>query len=197
MKDFLKSDCSKCFGLCCVALPYGKSSDFLYYKDAGVPCRNLCSDYRCSIHAELREKGFRGCVSYECFGAGQLVSQNLYQGHDWRNHQELSGEMFDVFTQVQQLHEMLWYLRQALNLKETKPFQSDLKKIYNETVQLTQNTPDEIINLDIAAHRNIVNEFLVKTSEIYRKDVVKTGKKKIKRSNLDYAGLDGRSGRFR
>ena len=74
MNNNLKSDCHNCFGLCCVALPYGKSADFPFNKDGGEPCRNLCSNNLCSIHDKLRETGFRGCVSYECFGAGQHVS---------------------------------------------------------------------------------------------------------------------------
>lgn len=80
MFNDLKSDCKNCFGLCCVALPYGKSADFPFNKDSGKPCRNLCSNNLCAIHDQLREKGFRGCVSYECFGAGQHVSQSIYIG---------------------------------------------------------------------------------------------------------------------
>ncbi|MCD2456791.1 pentapeptide repeat-containing protein, partial [Staphylococcus aureus] len=77
-----------CFGLCCVALPYAKSADFAFDKDGGTPCRNLQSNYQCSIHKDLREKGFRGCSAYECFGAGQKVSQITYEGKDWRNSPE-------------------------------------------------------------------------------------------------------------
>lgn len=80
MINALKSDCQNCFGLCCVALPYGESADFPFDKESGMPCRNLCSDNACSIHDKLRKTGFRGCVSYECFGAGQHVSQTIYKG---------------------------------------------------------------------------------------------------------------------
>lgn len=75
MRDSLRPDCENCFGLCCVALPYGKSSDFARDKEGGIPCSNLTSEYRCKIHQNLRTKGFRGCTVYECFGAGQKVSQ--------------------------------------------------------------------------------------------------------------------------
>lgn len=33
----LSADCEQCFGLCCVALPYGKSSDFAFDKSSGTP----------------------------------------------------------------------------------------------------------------------------------------------------------------
>ncbi|MEH7237792.1 pentapeptide repeat-containing protein [Bacillus sp. JJ1562] len=185
MNDFLKSDCTNCFGLCCVALPYAKSADFPFSKESGDPCRNLFSDHRCGIHDQLREKGFRGCVSYECFGAGQHVSQTIYNGRDWRKDSERAREMFEVFPLVQQLHEMLWYLNQALSLKETHSFQSRLQDLYNETLALTNIEPEEILKLDIVSHRSKVNVLLVKTSEIYRKGPTK----KVKKS-LDYVGAN-------
>ena len=50
----LQSDCGSCFGLCCVALPFAASADFAIDKDAGRPCPNLRTDFRCGIHTELR-----------------------------------------------------------------------------------------------------------------------------------------------
>lgn len=74
----LLADCSSCFGLCCVALPFSKSSDFATNKNAGDPCKNLQEDFGCGIHTGLRKKGFTGCTVYDCFGAGQKVSQQTY-----------------------------------------------------------------------------------------------------------------------
>ncbi|EQB35307.1 MULTISPECIES: pentapeptide repeat-containing protein [Virgibacillus] len=190
MYDYLKSDCNNCFGLCCVALPYTKSADFPFNKDGGEPCRNLCLNNRCSIHDQLREKGFRGCVTYECFGAGQHVSQNIYDGGDWRNNSERAKEMFAVFPIVQQLHEMLWYLNQALSLRETQSFHSSLQNIYKETLKLTKRAPEEILTLDIAAHRSKVNVLLLKTSESYRIDLINKGQKKRIKRGLDYLGAN-------
>ncbi|MEG9295303.1 pentapeptide repeat-containing protein [Mangrovibacillus sp. Mu-81] len=191
MNDYLKSDCNNCFGLCCVALPYARSADFPYNKDSGEPCRNLCSDNRCNIHDQLREKEFRGCVSYECFGAGQHVSQTIYDGDDWRNNSERATEMFAVFPLVQQLHEMLWYLNQALSLRESQSFHSSLQNIYEETLKLTEREPEEILALDIAAHRSKVNQLLLKTSEVFRDGLIKQSKKKkIKKNHSDYLGAN-------
>ncbi|MEC2848004.1 pentapeptide repeat-containing protein, partial [Bacillus cereus] len=36
--DHLKANCEKCFGLCCVALPFAASVDFAVNKDGGKPC---------------------------------------------------------------------------------------------------------------------------------------------------------------
>ncbi|WP_078551966.1 pentapeptide repeat-containing protein [Bacillus alkalicellulosilyticus] len=170
MNHSLQSDCSSCFGLCCVALPYAKSADFPLNKDGGEPCRNLLDDNRCKVHSELRTKGFCGCVSYECFGAGQHVSQSVFQGQDWRTSPELREEMFSVFPIMQQIHEMLWYLRQALSLKETEDIHSDLQNIYEATLELTRKSPKDILLIDLHHHRSNVNALLIQTSELYRKD---------------------------
>lgn len=188
MNEYLKSDCTNCFGLCCVALPYAKSADFSFSKDGGETCRNLCSDNRCKIHDQLRGKGFRGCVSYECFGAGQHVSQTIYEGRDWRANPEHASEMFEVFPLVQQLHEMLWYLNQALSLKETQSFHASLKNLYEETVKLTEKPPEEILKVDIVAHRSKVNDLLLKTSDVYRKGIAKKSKRTKK--GLDYVAAN-------
>ncbi|PAE20317.1 hypothetical protein CHH80_12040 [Bacillus sp. 7504-2] len=195
MNETLTSDCEHCFGLCCVALPYAKSADFPFHKDGGEPCRNLLSDNRCKVHHELRDKGFHGCVSYECFGAGQHVSQKMYGGRDWRGHTELRKEMFAVFPLIQQLYEMLWYLTQALSLNETKPIHAELKQLYERTVELTLNAPNEIIQLGIDMHRSKVNKLLIETSELYRRNQANKHEKKSKRS-FDYMGADLRGRNF-
>lgn len=166
--EYLRSDCEKCFGLCCVALPYAKSADFACNKDGGTPCSNLQSNFRCGIHNQLREKGFQGCVSYECFGAGQRVSQVTFGGNDWRNHPELAKEMFDVLPRMQQLHEMLYYLHEALCFEEVKSIYNDLRAAVEETEFLTLQSSESILSLDISAHRAKVNELLLRTSELVR-----------------------------
>jgi uncharacterized protein YjbI with pentapeptide repeats len=167
----LSADCKNCFGLCCVALPYAKSADFAFDKEAGTPCPNLQSDYRCGIHKNLRKEGFRGCVGYECFGAGQKVSQVTYDGNDWRDNPALAKEMFDVFPIMQQLHEMLCYLNEALNLEDAKPIYKNLQSALEETEHLTNLNPKSILELNVQAHREIVNDLLLRTSELVRSKV--------------------------
>ncbi|WP_416150331.1 pentapeptide repeat-containing protein [Salipaludibacillus sp. HK11] len=190
MYSNLKSDCTNCFGLCCIALPFGKSVDFPFNKDSGVPCRNLCSNNLCGIHDQLRENGFRGCLSYECFGAGQHVSQSIYNSKDWHEDAEQAKEMFNVFPVVQQLHEMLWYLQQTLTLKETKSLQNSLQKVYDETVELTIKKPEEILKIDIVAHRSKVNALLIESSKIYRANNDKKDQKNRLKKKSDYIGAN-------
>jgi uncharacterized protein YjbI with pentapeptide repeats len=185
-----RADCTNCFGLCCTALPFAKSADFAIDKDGGTPCQNLQSDYRCGIHKHLRENGFRGCAVYECFGAGQKVSQITFDGNDWRDHPAIVEEMFDVFPIMQQLHEMLYYLNEALHIKEAEPLYKDLKNVLEKTEVLTNLDPQSIIALNVSDHRAIVKELLLRTSELVRANGSRKKKQKFpKTKNLIGAKL--------
>jgi len=165
----LRADCGQCFGLCCVALPFARSADFAIDKDAGKPCPNLETDFRCGIHTQLRQKGFTGCTVYDCFGAGQKVSQVTFGGEDWRSgSRERARQMVDVFPVVRQLHELLWYLNEALTLPAARPVHADVRRALETTERLSRQTPEELGELDVGAHRREVNVLLLRTSELVR-----------------------------
>ncbi|WP_432933916.1 pentapeptide repeat-containing protein [Microbispora sp. CA-135349] len=163
----LRADCANCFGLCCVALPFAASADFAITKDAGRPCPNLQADFRCGIHARLRDSGFSGCTVYDCFGAGQQVSQVTF-GRSWRDDPSAAARMFEVFPVVRHLHELLWYLDEALSLPVARPIHAELRGAFEETERLTTGTPDDLLGVDVAAHREKVNVLLLRTSELVR-----------------------------
>jgi uncharacterized protein YjbI with pentapeptide repeats len=187
----LRGDCERCFGLCCVALPFAAATDFAIDKAAGTPCPNLQGDHRCGIHAKLRQKGFGGCTVYDCFGAGQKVSQVTFAGEDWRTApREQARRMFDVFPVVRQLQELLWYLTEALALPAARPVHPDLRRVLDRTEELTHGTPEELGALDVGAHRQQVNVLLLRTSKLMRAGV--KGKKKDRRgADLMGARLKG------
>ncbi|MFD9324815.1 pentapeptide repeat-containing protein [Streptomyces sp. NPDC060065] len=188
----LRADCGECFGLCCVALPFTRSADFAIDKDAGKPCPNLRTDSRCGIHTELRQKGFTGCTVYDCFGAGQKVSQVTFGGRDWRSGtREEARQMFEVFPVVRQLHELLWYLAEALTLPAAQPLHADLRRALDKTERLTLRTPDELGELDVGAHRQEVNVLLLRTSELMRAGAGRGKKKDRRGADLMGARLRG------
>jgi len=194
----LNSDCESCFGLCCVALPFAASSDFAVNKDGGKPCHNLQEDFRCGTHQNLREIGFRGCTVYDCFGAGQKVSQFTFKGQSWREKPESARQMFDVLPIMWQLHELLWYLTEALTLEATRSIHDALSKKLDETECLTHLSADDLMKLDVGAHRSEINELLLQTSQLVRDEVRQgqkssTGRKKNggRGSNLRGADLMG------
>jgi uncharacterized protein YjbI with pentapeptide repeats len=170
----LRADCARCFGLCCVAPAFSASADFAIDKPAGKPCPNLRSDFGCGIHSRLRQQGFPGCTVYDCFGAGQQVAQVTFGGRDWRRTPQLAGQMFEVFTIMRQLHELLWYLTEALTRPPARPLHGELRDALDRTERLTGLSPDEVVALDVTAHRQDVNALLRRTSELVRADALST-----------------------
>lgn len=109
-RQSLRPDCSNCFALCCTAFGFSRSADFALDKPAGSVCQNLSDDFSCTIHDRLRPRGFRGCTVFDCFGAGQKVSRDFFEGISWLEDPGSKDAMFAAFKSVRQLHEMLWYL---------------------------------------------------------------------------------------
>jgi len=172
----LQADCENCFGLCCAALPFAASVDFAIDKDAGQPCHNLQSDFRCGIHTTLRQQGFRGCTVFDCFGAGQKVSQVTFGGQDWRQSPGTAKQMFDVLSIMRQLHELLWYLSEAMTLQAARSIHSEVSIAFEETERLTQLSPDSLMELDMVAHRADINALLLRTSELIRAEAARKQK---------------------
>ncbi len=167
----LRADCEHCFGLCCVAPAFSASADFAIDKDAGQACPNLRPDFRCGIHAQLRRQGFPGCAVYDCFGAGQKVAQVTFGGQDWRDTPAIADQMFRVFTIMRQLHELLWYLGEALTLPSARPRHHELRLALEETERRTRDSPDALVDLDMAAYRQGVSTLLRRASELARAGV--------------------------
>ncbi|MFI6262695.1 pentapeptide repeat-containing protein [Micromonospora sp. NPDC051006] len=159
-RDDLRADCTRCFALCCVAPAFAASADFAIDKPARQPCPNLRPDHRCGIHTELRDRGFPGCTVFDCFGAGQQVAQVTFGGRDWRTAPETAAVMFDTFTVMRPLHELLWYLTEALALHPPAALRGELDRARDETVRLTAGSAEELLALDVPAHRERVNVLL-------------------------------------
>lgn len=176
----LRADCGSCFALCCVAPAFSASADFAIDKPAGQPCPNLQTDFRCGIHHNLRERGFPGCTVFDCFGAGQKVAQITFGGTDWRATPQIAGQMFEVFAIMRQLHELLWYLTEALTMPSAAPIHGELSLALAETERHTLGSPETLMELDVAAHRQSVNVLLQRTSELVR----------AQRKGIDHRGAD-------
>ncbi|MFI9644188.1 pentapeptide repeat-containing protein [Micromonospora sp. NPDC051925] len=164
----LRADCARCVGLCCVAPAFAASADFAQHKPAGRPCPHLRTDSRCGIHDELRERGYPGCVVFDCFGAGQRVSQVTYPGRDWRDDPATAAGMFASFTVLRPLHELLWYLTEALTLTPPGPLHDELRAARDATDTLAAGTPEELASVDVDTHRGRVNPLLSAASDAAR-----------------------------
>ncbi|HEY7361899.1 MAG TPA: pentapeptide repeat-containing protein [Streptosporangiaceae bacterium] len=164
----LRADCGRCFGLCCVAPAFSASADFAIDKPAGRPCPHLRPDFRCGIHHDLRGQGFRGCAVYDCFGAGQQVSQVTFGGRDWRRDPRAAAQMYEVFAVMRQLHELLWYLAAALALRPARAVHGQLRHAFTATQAMTNRPADVLLALDTGPHRAQVNALLLRASELAR-----------------------------
>ena len=173
--DNFQADCSKCFGLCCTALYFSANDGFPVDKEAGKPCINLQVDFKCKVHKDLKKKGLKGCIAYDCLGAGQKVAQITFEGHDWRKNPEAAKQMFDGFIIMKQLYEMLWYLNEALLLQDENKLKEELTSKIKEIENLTEGTREVLEKLDLVPVRMSVNKLLLQTSEFVRK---KAGNKK-------------------
>ena len=188
----LMPDCEKCFGLCCVALYFSKDDGFPTDKNAGTPCPHLNSDFRCDIYVNLETLGMKGCICYDCFGAGQQVSQVTFRGVDWSSNRESAQLMFDVFWVMCQLHEIQWYLLEALSLKETALLRSKLSAALEEILRLCLLDPQSITELNLSDHRKKINPLLRRTSELVRKKRKRSSAKSAAAlgSMIDLIGID-------
>jgi uncharacterized protein YjbI with pentapeptide repeats len=157
----LAADCSRCVGLCCVAPAFVASSDFAFSKPAGVACRHLAADASCSIHARLVPSGLRGCVAYDCFGAGQRVVAVFGGGGR-------SAEMLSAYEVVRQLHELLWYVTDALSRAAAAPVHGALADARSEIDAAIAGGPSSIAATDPAAHRATVAPLLRRASALTR-----------------------------
>ncbi|MFJ2027179.1 pentapeptide repeat-containing protein [Streptomyces sp. NPDC087897] len=190
-REALRADCANCFALCCVALTLTASSDFAIDKEAGRPCPNLEDDFRCGIHTRLRTRGFPGCTVYDCFGAGQKVSRETYGGRDWRSSPDLAAQMFQVFPVIRQLHELLWYLTEALARPEARPLHAELRRALEVTERHTERPAVDFAELDIAGHRDKVAGLLQRTSELVRSTAPRRKKRNHRGADLIGARLRG------
>jgi hypothetical protein len=95
-----------------MTLAMDKGEAFAIDKPAGLPCLHL-DGHKCTIHKTLEWEGFSGCRSFDCLGAGQRVTQELFGGKSWREHPKLALPMIETFRQLRLVHELLQLLLAA------------------------------------------------------------------------------------
>jgi len=189
-REELRADCGRCVALCCVAPALTASADFAINKPAGQPCPNLRTDFRCAIHDRLRPAGFSGCAAYDCFGAGQKVAQHTFGGRDWRSEPDLAAAMFAAFSVMRALHELLWYINEALAMSLEEPVRNELNDLFAGTERLTQSGYDELVALDLNEYRRDVNAVLLRVSAFVR---IGAGYAGADHRGADLAGKDLRA----
>lgn len=155
----LTADCSRCHALCCVLLPFRREGGFGADKAGGVACHHLRADDRCGIHADLRERGWPGCATFDCFGAGQQVTQVTYGGASWREQPDL-GEMAAVLSALRRVHEMLLHLQEVAR-RSPDPAADELT---GRLLAVRDGSPVDILTTDLEALHETCGDLLAAAS---------------------------------
>jgi uncharacterized protein YjbI with pentapeptide repeats len=166
--DELRADCGRCVALCCVAPAFLRSADFAIDKPAGVPCLHLADDHRCSIHDRLRPSGFPGCVAFDCFGAGQRLTQDTFSGSDWRGTPEVAAPMMAAFPVLRGLHELLWHLLSASRWEQAAALRPDLLEAAQRVEDVAQLPGEQLARVDVDALRAAAGPLLREASAVLR-----------------------------
>ncbi len=110
IRKSFKSDCTKCCGLCCVSLYFSKIDGFCEDKPAKKPCKNLDDNFQCKVHSSLKEMNLTGCLSFDCLGAGQWITQKMKTNYI---HDSL---ILDHFVNVLHLQHTLFYISEVVEM---------------------------------------------------------------------------------
>ncbi len=167
----LRADCSRCAGLCCVALPFARSADFAIDKPAGMPCRHLRDDDRCGIHDRLGPEGFPGCEVFDCFGAGQQVVQVTFGGRSWRDGDDVAGPMFAAFAILRAVHEMRWLLADAATRELGDDLRRSVAAAAERLAAVSGESTERLAALDVDVLRREVGDLLGQVSAAVRNGV--------------------------
>lgn len=156
----LSADCARCAALCCVAMAFDRGEDFAIDKPARTPCPNLGDDFRCTIHDDLDRRGFSGCARYDCLGAGQRVTQDLFGGRDWRADPALMAPMSDAFARLRQVHRDLDLLLTARTLPLSEAARAGLEALIADHAPGPGWTPDSLAEFSATDPSAAVSRFL-------------------------------------
>ena len=143
-KAKLKSDCSKCDAMCCVAvkLPYPH-----YPKPARTPCRHLDQGaYSCTVFNELEGRGYDICRGFDCYGAGVAVAALFRElGRSWVDNPESATIQFHTFSIVYFTLVKFLYPDWAIELDVPEKVIEDLKPFTEAALELLAEVADPFV----------------------------------------------------
>ena len=143
-----RADCSKCCGLCCVVPDHWPCRAFSLTNQQ-KPLAPSERRHRCAIHATRQIHGYTACAAFDCFGAGQWITQTLFGGARWTQSSDLARQMFSAYRH--------W----APRFEAAAPAQAALPHVRDDArcslvakmTALTSETPDQRSPTDSARLR--------------------------------------------
>ena len=143
-----------------MAPAFDKSDEFAIDKPASVVCPKLDAHNKCWIHDRLAKAGFKGCVTYDCLGAGQRVVQELFPGQSWRADPDLLPEMWQALTALRGLHELIQMLDVAARLPLSAEERRTLEGLQGELEPAGGWTRQTLADVDAGPVRKQAGAFL-------------------------------------
>lgn len=163
LPSVLRADCSRCAGLCCVVHAFYSVQGFAFDKPAHSACRYLTPENRCAIHTRLVSTGFPGCVAFDCYGAGQRVTQELFNGMSWRTSDRSAVQtLFSTYTSCLVLHRLMAMLA-LVEATVSPPLAAQMRLKRGQLDELCRSEEVRRGSLDVVTLRNDVLK-LVRTS---------------------------------
>ena len=77
------------------------------------------------------------------------MAQVTFGGRDWRSSPALRDCMFAVFPVMGRLHELLYYLTEALSMPAASPMRASIESARSEISSLTELDADSLLALDL------------------------------------------------
>ncbi|WP_195270104.1 pentapeptide repeat-containing protein [Eubacterium sp. 1001713B170207_170306_E7] len=99
-------------------------------------------------------------MAYDCVGAGQKVTQTIYQGKTWQDKGTRANEVYLVFLAVYRLHQMLWYLTEAATLIPAADIRRAVETVIQDLDRLTRQTPEMLLKVNLDECRDRTNQLL-------------------------------------
>ncbi len=164
----LTADCSRCDALCCVAMAFDEGEMFGFDKPAGSPCKHL-KGKRCGIYPVLEDEGFKGCLQYDCLGAGQRVVQEMFKGRSWRDDQDTANDLFEAFRIMRLIHQWLELMEAAVDLPLNADQEEALEALYAR-LQLPEDYDlDTLIALERSGIGREVQSYFRSLADVVRR----------------------------
>jgi hypothetical protein len=156
----LRADCARCQGLCCVSLPFDGGESFGFDKPANVACQHLEPGCSCRIHGELLARGQAGCAAYDCYGAGQRITQELFAGVSWQREPAARTSMFEAFRRLKRVHELRLLLHEAGRLELSPAQVTDRERLLARFEPAPDFNVQSLQALDLSGLEDIVRSWL-------------------------------------
>lgn len=190
LKNKLSLDCSKCMGLCCTALFFSKIDGFPDDKGPGEKCEYMDKSYRCKEHEKLEDRGYTGCMSFDCLGAGPMVV-SLLKDQD-ASKKELA-KLYEAFIMARQVYEVIWYLVDAFEKSDNDQLKKKISELTEHVYTQVTSDHDTIRKIYINEVRDKAKPLLSEVSDEYRMNKTKSKPERFETDIFGRIDLLGKS----